>query len=206
MSPISSRSDMTLRIVAGLRSRPEPRESVRDPTGCPSRMYCSIRSFSRLWARSPSSGTRLSRTIRHPNRAKAGSSLFASIEFSIRPLAAPNPGLTPDRRPLRSSEADGWRTWGLMASLARRPPAARPVAYPFSQSATSRSSTGSTSRSGRAHRAHRRDGGWKVDPGRCARVRTRRTRERRDGPSRRGAGGGRRHLRPGRDALARGGP
>jgi hypothetical protein len=37
-SPISSRSDMTLRMVAGDRSSPEARDSVRDPTGCPSAM------------------------------------------------------------------------------------------------------------------------------------------------------------------------
>jgi hypothetical protein len=38
MNPISSRSDITLRIVAGERSRPEYRDSVREPTGSPSSM------------------------------------------------------------------------------------------------------------------------------------------------------------------------
>jgi hypothetical protein len=36
MSPSSSRSAITLRIVAGDNSRFEKRESVREPTGCPS--------------------------------------------------------------------------------------------------------------------------------------------------------------------------
>jgi len=33
MKPISSRSDMTLRIVAGDSSRPEYFDNVREPTG-----------------------------------------------------------------------------------------------------------------------------------------------------------------------------
>ena len=38
MKPISSRSAITLRIVAGDKSRPECRDSAREPTGCPSAM------------------------------------------------------------------------------------------------------------------------------------------------------------------------
>ena len=34
--PISSRSAITLRTVAGLRSRPVSLAKVREPTGCPS--------------------------------------------------------------------------------------------------------------------------------------------------------------------------
>src|SRR5687768_9212554 len=41
-----------LRIVAGLRSKPGSRDSVREPTGCPSRIYCSTRSRRRVCARS----------------------------------------------------------------------------------------------------------------------------------------------------------
>lgn len=37
-SPMSSRSDMILRMVAGLSSMPESLASVREPTGSPSRM------------------------------------------------------------------------------------------------------------------------------------------------------------------------
>jgi hypothetical protein len=38
MKPISSRSDITLRIVAGERSRPEYFDKVREPIGWPSAM------------------------------------------------------------------------------------------------------------------------------------------------------------------------
>ncbi|MNR13587.1 hypothetical protein D3C85_1299980 [compost metagenome] len=38
MNPISSRSDITLRMVAGERSRPEYLDRVREPTGWPSAM------------------------------------------------------------------------------------------------------------------------------------------------------------------------
>src|SRR4051812_11792507 len=51
MKPISSRSDITLRIVAGERSRPEYFESVREPIGWPSAMYRSIKVLSRTCAR-----------------------------------------------------------------------------------------------------------------------------------------------------------
>src|SRR5690606_17537257 len=54
MRPISSRSAITLRTVAGERSSPECRESVREPTGCPSAMYRSISVFRRMRARSSS--------------------------------------------------------------------------------------------------------------------------------------------------------
>ena len=37
-SPRSSRSAITLRTVAGLRSSPVSLARVREPTGCPSRM------------------------------------------------------------------------------------------------------------------------------------------------------------------------
>ena len=44
---------MTLRMVAGLRSPPASRASVREPTGWPSRMYRSTSTLRKCWARSP---------------------------------------------------------------------------------------------------------------------------------------------------------
>src|SRR5262245_36184934 len=49
-------------IVAGLKSKPDSRESVREPTGCPSRMYLSTRRRNRVCARS-SRRSRLSLAI-----------------------------------------------------------------------------------------------------------------------------------------------
>lgn len=54
ISPSSSRSAMTLRIVAGLSSNPDAFDNVRDPTGEPSAMYRSTRAFSSVFARSSS--------------------------------------------------------------------------------------------------------------------------------------------------------
>jgi len=51
MKPISSRSDITLRMVAGDRSSPEYFDKVREPTGCPSAIYRSIRVLRRMVAR-----------------------------------------------------------------------------------------------------------------------------------------------------------
>src|SRR5688572_7460020 len=52
-----------LRIVAGLKSKPGSRESVRDPTGCPSRIYLSTRRRSRVCARSSRTSRGLSLVI-----------------------------------------------------------------------------------------------------------------------------------------------
>ena len=52
--PSASRSDMPLRMVAGESSRPDARESVREPTGWPSAMYRSTRALSNNLARSSS--------------------------------------------------------------------------------------------------------------------------------------------------------
>src|SRR4029077_8366518 len=49
--PSCSRSAITLRIVAGLRSSPEWRDRDRDPTGSPSTMYRSTRVLSSICAR-----------------------------------------------------------------------------------------------------------------------------------------------------------
>ncbi len=54
MRPSSSRSDITLRMVAGERSSPEARERVREPTGWPSAMYRSTSAFNNILARSSS--------------------------------------------------------------------------------------------------------------------------------------------------------
>src|SRR5688572_8985664 len=52
-----------LRIVAGLKSKPGSRDSVREPTGWPSRMYCSTRRRNRVCARSSKTSRGLSLVI-----------------------------------------------------------------------------------------------------------------------------------------------
>jgi len=52
INPIASRSDMVLRMVAELTFNPELRESVVEPTGFPSRIWCSTNTFNRCCARS----------------------------------------------------------------------------------------------------------------------------------------------------------
>src|SRR5688572_24986427 len=61
--PSSSRSETMLRIVAGLKSRPDSRDNVREPTGCPSRMYRSTRRRSNVCARSSKTSRGLSLAI-----------------------------------------------------------------------------------------------------------------------------------------------
>ena len=50
-NPISSRSAMMLRMVAGDRSSPDILDRAREPTGWPSAIYRSTRAFNRVCAR-----------------------------------------------------------------------------------------------------------------------------------------------------------
>ena len=66
--PRSSRSDMTLRMVAALTGRPASWRRVADPTGWPSRMCRSTSTFSRVNARSDSSELAIPSLTRHLTR------------------------------------------------------------------------------------------------------------------------------------------
>ena len=64
-NPRSSRSAITLRIVAGLRFRSESLASVREPTGWPSSIKCSTKTLKRRRLRSESwEGSRLETMIK----------------------------------------------------------------------------------------------------------------------------------------------
>src|SRR5690606_31406281 len=110
--PISSRSAMMLRIVAGLKSSPESRDSVRDPTGCPSRMYLSTSTRSRCCARSSGKSPLLTAMI---------------LGCAAANLAAgrATPCKSPDLREVQGSHGvpplsrSGCRRWGLAHPLSR---------------------------------------------------------------------------------------